>query len=135
MVFQTNLILDGLGNIIGHIKGKRPEKRLLFDGHMDTVPVPEPEKWQYPPYGGILDQGRIYGRGASDMKEALAAMICAMAFFAEDTDRGFAAEIIQRLAQEDTDFRASAFFAKGAEKCYTGKEIQGERFFPAWLER
>lgn len=65
--------IDGLGNVICKIKGNG-NKKILFDGHMDTVPVSE-EKWAKSPFGGEIIDGKIYGRGASDMKCSLAAMI------------------------------------------------------------
>lgn len=40
--------IDKFGNIIGCIKGKRPGKKILFDGHMDTVPVTNEKEWIYP---------------------------------------------------------------------------------------
>lgn len=49
---------------------------VLLDGHIDTVPA-NPEEWSHPPHGGLIDHDCIYGRGASDMKGALAAMIIA----------------------------------------------------------
>lgn len=53
-----------------------PGPTLLMDGHIDTVPA-EPEAWRFPPYGGEIHAGRLYGRGASDMKGAVAAMMTA----------------------------------------------------------
>jgi putative selenium metabolism hydrolase len=88
-----DVIVDEYGNILGRIKGKRPGKVLLLDGHIDTVPVPDESKWTHKPYGGEIDSGRIYGRGTSDMKGAVSAMVAAAAFFAEDTQRDFAGEI------------------------------------------
>lgn len=85
--------VDNYGNVIGQIKGNRPGKTILFDGHIDTVPVPDESKWTYPPFGGQLVDGKIYGRGASDMKGAVSAMIAAAAFFAEDTQRNFAGNV------------------------------------------
>lgn len=85
--------MDRYGNIIGCIKGKRPGKKILFDGHIDTVPVTDVDKWEYPPFEAQIHDGRIYGRGTSDMKGAVAAMTCAAANFAEDNDRDFAGEI------------------------------------------
>lgn len=84
---------DQYGNLIGCIKGKRPGKKILFDGHMDTVPVTNPAEWPFPPYAAEIHGGRIYGRGTSDMKGALAAMTCAAANFAEDCGRDFAGEL------------------------------------------
>lgn len=85
--------VDGYGDVIGCIRGSRPGPRVLFDGHMDTVPVTEPEKWTDPPFGAVVRDGRMYGRGTSDMKGALGAMSCAAAEFAEATDKNFAGEI------------------------------------------
>ena len=39
--------IDKYGNIIGKIKGKRPGKKLLFDGHIDTVPVGNESEWTH----------------------------------------------------------------------------------------
>lgn len=88
-----NCIVDRYGNIIGQIKGNRPGKSILLDGHIDTVPVPDPAAWQHDPFGGALVDGKIYGRGASDMKGAVAAMACAAGFFAADSKRDFAGTV------------------------------------------
>lgn len=88
-----DVVVDGYGNVIGHIKGNRPGKKILFDGHIDTVPVTNPDEWDYPPFEAEIHDGKIYGRGASDMKGAVAAMVCAAANFAEDCNRDFAGDI------------------------------------------
>lgn len=85
--------VDRYGNIIGCIKGSRPGKKILFDGHIDTVPVTEEKEWEYPPFAAEIHEGRIYGRGTSDMKGAVAAMTCAASCFAKDKNRDFAGEI------------------------------------------
>lgn len=85
--------VDKYGNIIGCIKGKRPGKKILFDGHIDTVPVTEETEWIHPPFAAEIHDGKIYGRGTSDMKGAVAAMTCAAASYAKDTEKDFAGEI------------------------------------------
>jgi putative selenium metabolism hydrolase len=87
------VLTDAYGNVIGHLKGKRPGKRLLFDGHIDTVPVGDASAWTYDPFGGVLAHDRIYGRGASDMKGAVAAMICGSVNFAQARHGDFAGDI------------------------------------------
>ncbi|OIQ09894.1 succinyl-diaminopimelate desuccinylase [Moorella thermoacetica] len=81
--------IDSLGNVIGIIRGRRPGPCLLFDGHMDTVAATG-EGWRHDPIGGEVQDGRLYGRGASDMKGALAAMVAAAGYFAHDRERDFA---------------------------------------------
>lgn len=66
------VIIDGLGNVIGRI-GSGP-KIIAFDAHVDTVDVGNPGLWQHDPFKGKLENGIIYGRGASDMKGGMAAM-------------------------------------------------------------
>ena len=85
--------VDGFGDVIGCVRGARPGPRVLFDGHMDTVPVTDPEKWAHPPFSASIHDNRMYGRGTSDMKGALSAMACAAAGFTRDTGRDFAGEI------------------------------------------
>lgn len=87
------ITVDPYGNFLACIRGSRPGKRLLFDGHMDTVPVPDPSVWTHPPFEGEIREGRLYGRGATDMKGAVAAFACAAAQFARDTGRDFPGEL------------------------------------------
>ncbi|MBH6924262.1 M20/M25/M40 family metallo-hydrolase, partial [Clostridioides difficile] len=84
---------DRYGNIVGCIKGNKPGKKILFDGHIDTVPVPDASKWSVPPFEGKIVDGKIYGRGTSDMKGQYTAMMSAVAYFAKDTNRDFAGEL------------------------------------------
>lgn len=85
--------VDGLGNVIGRLTGSRPGPRVLFDGHLDTVPVANPAAWTHDPYGCEIAGGRMYGRGTSDMKGAVAAFTAAAGFFARDRNRDFPGEI------------------------------------------
>ncbi len=66
-----SVTVDKYGNIIGCIKGNRPGKKILFDGHIDTVPVSDETEWQYPPFAAEIHDGKVYGRGTSDMKGAV----------------------------------------------------------------
>ena len=88
-----SVTVDRYGNIIGCIKGNRPGKKILFDGHIDTVPVSDETEWQYPPFAAEIHDGKIYGRGTSDMKGAVAGFCTAAAAFAKDTGKDFAGEI------------------------------------------
>ena len=87
------IYVDRYGNCICRIKGSRPGKKILFDGHMDTVPVPDASVWLHDPFGAEIEDGKMYGRGTSDMKGALSAMLVAAASFAEDTKKDFVGDI------------------------------------------
>lgn len=264
------ITVDSYGSITGILNGSKPGKTILFDAHIDTVPVIDEDEWKYPPFNAEIHDGKIYGRGTSDMKGALAAMLEAGRMLAADRDfsgkfvvsgvvheecfEGIAAravseriapdyvvigeasqlkincgqkgraeivvetygksahsanpekginaayqmskficeaqklpftnhsvigdgvfaltdiksypypgasvipslcratfdrrilpgekmedmckpfqQIIDKLSLEDTDFKAKVFITSGEEKCYTGENIKGERYFPAWI--
>ncbi len=63
----------------GALVAWRGERGCLLSGHVDVVPVGE--GWSVEPFGNTVDQGRLYGRGASDMRGPVAAMLAAL----EDT--------------------------------------------------
>lgn len=54
---------------------------LAFAGHLDVVPEGEADDWTHAPFAAAIEEGRLYGRGAVDMKGGVAAMIAATARF------------------------------------------------------
>ncbi|MCA9903865.1 MAG: M20/M25/M40 family metallo-hydrolase, partial [Anaerolineae bacterium] len=52
---------------------------LLLLGHLDTVPAGDPTRWSWPPFGGVIGEGRVHGRGAIDTKGGMAAALYALA--------------------------------------------------------
>lgn len=73
-----NVRVDETGNLIGIIEGKPAGPTILLDGHCDTVDANPPD-WKHAPWAAEIENGRLYGRGAADMKGSLAAMIHAAA--------------------------------------------------------
>jgi len=65
-------------NIIGYITGSKSEPTLMFDGHIDTVPVGDMERWTVEPFSATVKNGKIFGRGSADMKSSIAAFISAL---------------------------------------------------------
>ena len=65
--------LDEMGNVLGRF-GSGP-RVLAFDAHIDTVGISNPMHWRHDPFRGIVTGGTLFGRGASDQKGGLAAII------------------------------------------------------------
>ncbi|MDT8285058.1 MAG: YgeY family selenium metabolism-linked hydrolase [Thermovirgaceae bacterium] len=86
--------VDRFGNVVGKIVLGKGGKRILLEGHMDHVDVSDPSRWTQNPFGGDLLDGKIYGRGATDMKGNLAAMIKAASFVKEDLSGELDGEIL-----------------------------------------
>lgn len=79
MGFSVELIEaeKGLTNVIGTFRGSAGAACLLFNGHTDVVPAQSGGDWSVDPFSAEIKEGRIYGRGACDMKGGLAAMLAA----------------------------------------------------------
>lgn len=69
---------DGRSNLVAEIQGDDQGKILAVSGHMDVVDAGNPDLWTYPPYGAEIYDGVMYGRGTTDMKAGLTALIIAM---------------------------------------------------------
>jgi succinyl-diaminopimelate desuccinylase len=64
-------------NVIAQARSARKRPGLLFLCHLDVV-GPGEETWNYPPFGAVEKEGRMYGRGAVDMKGGIAAVAAAI---------------------------------------------------------
>ena len=69
--------VDPMGNLLGRI-GNGP-RVIALDGHVDTVDVGDPSLWERDPHSGDIENGILYGRGASDMKGGVASSVYAAA--------------------------------------------------------
>jgi len=80
MGFKTKTVLSPKGrwNIVAERRWGKGGRTLIFNGHLDVVPAGNPSQWKFPPFRGTLSKGRIYGRGASDMKSGIACFIHAL---------------------------------------------------------
>jgi putative selenium metabolism hydrolase len=67
---------DEAGNLFGLIRGKGQAPAVMFNTHLDHVAVGDPSRWPYPPFGAEIHDGKVWGRGAMDIKGPLAAQVC-----------------------------------------------------------
>lgn len=70
-----DVFIDDFGNVVGLIGNG--DTKVLYDCHVDTVSAGDADLWTEDPYGGVLKEGKLFGRGAVDMKSALAATVYA----------------------------------------------------------
>lgn len=93
--------IDQNGSVLGEIIGEKPGPTVLFDGHIDTIPVDNPSCWTVDPYGGQILDGKLYGRGASDMKGAVAAMVYGAAALTQSKSQWGGRVIVAGVVMEE----------------------------------
>ncbi len=78
LAVSTHDVAPGRSNVVGDWDTGRPGRGLILEGHTDVVTEGDHAAWTVPPFDAVVRDGRIYGRGAADMKAGLAAGICAL---------------------------------------------------------
>lgn len=118
----------GRGNVVAHIRGGGRRPALMVVCHLDVV-GPGDETWRHPPFDATEENGRIYGRGATDMKGGIAAVVTAIC---ETVASGTALQgdiIFAATAGEETDsagvHRFMQDFGHRTEDGRQGKQNEG----------
>jgi succinyl-diaminopimelate desuccinylase len=100
---EVHQVAPGRPNVLAVLGEKGTGKSLLLEGHTDVVTEGDPALWTHAPFGAELVDGRIYGRGAADMKSGLAAaMVTAAAFKRSGTKLG-GRLVVGALVDEEGD--------------------------------
>jgi len=108
-----------IDNLFARIGSGRPH--LVFAGHTDVVPPGREASWSEPPFTGVLKEGRLYGRGAVDMKGAVAAFAAAtLDYLGEKKPKG----TISFLITGDEEGPA----VNGTVKLLAWAKARGEKF-------
>jgi succinyl-diaminopimelate desuccinylase len=76
---EVQEVAPGRPNVIAWVEGDGPGPTLCLEGHTDVVTEGDPGTWRHPPWSGLVEDGRVYGRGSADMKGGLAAAMVAAA--------------------------------------------------------
>ncbi len=98
---------DEWGNVIGKIIGNGLQN-IVLEGHLDTVGIGDPALWSVGPYDGVVRDGRLYGRGTSDMRAALMTMVLAAAALIPEKETLTGNIIVAGIVCEET-FEGVAF--------------------------
>jgi len=102
---ETREVLPGRPNVVAHVSGKRakgPKKRLLLESHMDTV---QTGGMSIEPFAAVFRQGKVYGRGSTDAKGSLAAMLIALRLLTHPGNRSEADVYFAAVVDEEYRYR------------------------------
>lgn len=89
-------------NLVARLAGGGPGRRLVFNGHLDTFPVGDAGLWTMPPLGGEVRDGRMYGRGVSDMKAGVAAALLTVILLADFREHLGGEAVLTFVGDEET---------------------------------
>lgn len=104
-------------NLVARVHGDGTAPGLIYSAHFDTVPEGE-QPWTYPPYAGEVHGGRLYGRGAADVKSGMAAIIMAAEAIAA-SDVKLRGDLILAFTSDETSS------CTGAKLLVAGPELHG----------
>ena len=100
---EVQSVAPGRPNVLGWIGEPGAGRTLLLEGHTDVVTEGDPAAWTHPPFAADVTDGRIWGRGAADMKGGLAAAMVAAAAIKRSGARLGGALVVGALVDEEGD--------------------------------
>ncbi|MEE9570817.1 MAG: M20/M25/M40 family metallo-hydrolase, partial [Gammaproteobacteria bacterium] len=98
---ESVLNYRGRPNVVGVVRGTGGGRSLILNGHIDTVTVEPANEWRRDPFGGVIEDGRMYGRGTTDMKGGLMAGVMALTFLHRAGVRLAGDVILQSVVNEE----------------------------------
>jgi succinyl-diaminopimelate desuccinylase len=81
--FETVAPQPSMPNLVASVEGASPGKHLVLNGHLDIFPADNPALWSDDPYAGQISEGKLFGRGVSDMKTGTAASILTYVYLSQ----------------------------------------------------
>ncbi|MBI4258378.1 MAG: M20 family metallopeptidase [Thaumarchaeota archaeon] len=134
-------VLPKRPNVVARLKGSESKPVLMFNGHLDVVPAGERSAWSFNPYSGSIRDGRVHGRGSTDMKGGLAAILVAAKTLVEQDFRLKGDLVVSAVMDEESmGLGASSLVDRGykADMAVIGEptnlEIQRAHKGTLWLE-
>ncbi|WHY75746.1 peptidase [Neobacillus sp. WH10] len=93
---------EGNPNLVAVLKGSGGGKSIILNGHIDVVPVGEESSWSHDPFSGLIECGKLYGRGATDMKGGNVALLMAIESLIENGIKLKGDVIFQSVIEEES---------------------------------
>ena len=91
---------ETMPSILSSFQGAREGRHFMFNGHMDVMPAGSEPGWSDSPWSSKIEDGRVWGRGAQDMKGGLAAMLFAYVYLARLSDQ-FAGRVSTSIVSDE----------------------------------
>jgi succinyl-diaminopimelate desuccinylase len=118
----------GRPNVIADLDGASAGPMLILEGHTGVVTEGDRAAWTHDPFGGEISEGRLYGRGACDLKGGLAAAICAAVAVGAAAPDLPGRSRLAMVADEEGKSRSPVVTRAAAmrRECATGRDRPGQ---------
>jgi acetylornithine deacetylase len=107
---ERQAVAPGRENLVARYEPTGAKRRLVFEVHQDTVPT---DHMTIDPFGGVIEGGKLYGRGACDVKGGMASMLGAFARLVREKPANSAAVVLACTVDEEHTFLGVQRLAKG----------------------
>ena len=131
----TRVDRGGVPNLFARWGRRGANRSFGFNGHTDVVPVGDEAAWTHPPFGAVVEDGWLYGRGATDMKSGVAAFVAAAVDFVRETPPGGAVILAITGDEEDAGLHGTRALldwmgetGEAMTDCLVGEPTCPERF-------
>lgn len=118
---------EHMPNVVAQIEGTQGDpddgRQLTFNGHLDTFPRRNEDRWDHDPFAGIITEGRIYGRGASDMYGGLTASLGTFLYLADNRDSFTGRVSLAAVSDEETGGEWGTEYLVKNHPEYTGDAV------------
>lgn len=111
-VVEVQEVAPGRPNVVASLEGYAGGPTLCLEGHTDVVTEGDPREWRHGPWSATLQDGRIYGRGAADMKGGLAAAMVAAASVRRSGVRFAGRLVVAALVDEEGGMTGARHFVR-----------------------
>jgi succinyl-diaminopimelate desuccinylase len=112
LIVEVDDVAPGRPNVTARIEGEPGGPTLCLEGHTDVVTEGDAAAWRHGPWSGALEDGRLYGRGAADMKGGLAAAMIAAAAIRRAGVRFAGRLVVAALADEEAAMLGARHFVR-----------------------
>ncbi len=92
----------GIVNLVAIVRGAEAGPRVVLNGHLDTFTAGDPAGWSADPFSGDLRDGRLYGRGAGDMKAGVAILVTVVRALAQQQGKMKGELVLTLVSDEET---------------------------------
>lgn len=118
---------EQMPNVVAQVEGTQDDpddgRHLTFNGHLDTFPRRNEDRWDQDPFAGEVTEGRIYGRGASDMYGGFTASLAAFLYLADHRESFTGRATLAAVSDEETGGKWGTEYLVENHPEYTGDAV------------